>query len=276
MTSFIAWLGVDSRGPTSMYFASDSRISWDKVPGVWDCGQKVFAANAGAEIFGFTGYVLLPQSILGKACSFIDRGMRASSASESFETRVAWLKDLAEREVAMHPNRRIEDFTIFYGQRSGMGMPPNSTFHLHVISWDSKAKVLSTWPVVLPSRSGVLKTHGTGKAGVDKWSDAWTLSDQGNTSRTMFSAFCDSLQAKEDPMSGGEPQLVGLYRQGPGQVFGVVTERGPSLHGSLLLDVPPGVKIEWRDQLFQRVSANGELLKHAQPHSRPAQVGAPS
>ena len=50
MTSFIAWLGVDSRGPTSMYFASDSRISWDKVPGVWDCGQKVFAANAGAEI----------------------------------------------------------------------------------------------------------------------------------------------------------------------------------------------------------------------------------
>ena len=176
------------------------------------------------------------------------------------ETSKITLKDLAEREVAMHPNRRIEDFTIFYGQRSGMGMPPNSTFHLHVISWDSKARVLRTWPVVLPSRSGVLKTHGTGKAGVDKWSDAWTLSDQGNTSRTMFSAFCDSLQAKADPMSGGEPQLVGLYRQGPGQVFGVVTERGPSLHGSLLLDVPPGVKIEWRDQLFQRVSASGELL----------------
>ena len=95
-----------------MYFASDSRISWDKEPGVWDCGQKVFAANAGAEVFGFTGYVLLPQSILSKACSFIDRGIRASSASESFETRVAWLKDLAAREVAMHPNRRIEDFTI--------------------------------------------------------------------------------------------------------------------------------------------------------------------
>jgi hypothetical protein len=275
MTSFIAWLGVDSRGPTSMYFASDSRISWDKLPGAWDCGQKVFVSNSSPEIFGFTGYVLLPQSILNKACSFIDRGLRPSYANENFQTRVAWLQELVKSETDKHPNRRIEDFTIFYGQRLGAGMPPKSEFHLHVISWDSKARELSNWPVLLPRRSAVLKTHGTGKSGVDKWNDAWTLSDQGNTSRTMFSAFCDSLRAKEDPMSGGEPQLGGLYRQGAGHTFGVVTSNGASVHGSLLSEVPRGVKIEWRDELFQRVDVRGELLKHAQPHSRPAQVKEP-
>ncbi|MET3460905.1 hypothetical protein [Variovorax atrisoli] len=275
MTSFIAWLGVDSRGPTSMYFASDSRISWDKLPGAWDCGQKVFASNSSPEIFGFTGYVLLPQSILNKACSFIDRGLRPNYANENFQTRVSWLQELVKTETDKHPNRRIEDFTIFYGQRLGAGMPPKSEFHLHVISWDSKARELSNWPVLLPRRSAVLKTHGTGKSGVDKWNDVWTLSDQGNTSRTMFSAFCDSLRANEDPMSGGEPQLVGLYRQGAGQTFGVVTSNGASVHGSLLSEVPRGVKIEWRDELFQRVDVRGELLTHAQPHSRPAQVKEP-
>ncbi|GEM_PF-3666029 len=28
MTSFVAWLGADFRSPTSVYFASDSRLSW--------------------------------------------------------------------------------------------------------------------------------------------------------------------------------------------------------------------------------------------------------
>lgn len=85
--------------------------------------------------------------------------------------------------------------------------------------------------------------------------------------------FYDSLSSEADPLTGGEPQLVGLYRNGNAQVFGVVTPNGSSLEGCLNLPVPLDAKIEWRDTLFQRVDRQGNHLKKAQRHVRPAQVG---
>lgn len=272
MTTLIAWLGVDSRGPTSMYFASDSRVSWDGRPGVWDCGQKLFASNAQPEIFGFTGYVNLPASILSKACTQIDRGLRSPNDEASIEGRVDWLYRLVKREVDLHPSWRNEDFNIFYGVRVGAGMPDRSAFHLQLFAWDSANTTLTEAALPIPSCSSVLRTAGSGKECLDKVCNAWERSDQGNTSRTMFSAFCDALKSGKDPMSGGEPQLVGLYRRGTGKIFGVVTERGPSFQGQLDSALFQVTDIEWRDSLFQRVDAHGRLLKKAQPHVRPRQV----
>lgn len=269
MTTLIAWVGVDSRGPTSLYFASDSRISWDRQPSIWDCGQKLFASSVGSEIFGFTGYVLLPQSILSKACTLIDRKLRSSSDEASIDGRVDWLNRLVKREVDQHPNWRNEDFTIFYGARIGYGMPGRATFHLHMIAWDSKSSTLKEAPVPIPDHSAVLRTSGSGKPRLDIISNAWERSGQGNTSRTMFSAFCDTVKLGDDPMSGGEPQLVGLYREGPANIFGVVTENGASYQGQLGTALPATANIEWRDPLFQRVDAQGRLLKKAQRHGRP-------
>lgn len=259
-----------------MYFASDSRISWDRQPSVWDCGQKLYASNVGSEIFGFTGYVLLPQSILSKACTLIDRNLRSPSDEASINGRVDWLNRLVKREVDQHPNRQNEDFIIFYGVRIGDGMPGRSTFHLHVIAWDSKNTTLNATPVTMPNHSAVLRTGGSGKPNLDTISKAWERSDQGNTSRTMFSAFCDTLKQGDDPLSGGEPQLVGLYRQGSPKIFGVVTENGASYQGQLRTALAATANIEWRDPLFQRVDAQGRLLKKAQPHSRPKLFACPA
>jgi len=257
-----------------MYFASDSRVSWGKNTS-WDHGQKVVASRVEPEIFGFTGYVTLPQTIIAKAVQQIDLRLRSANDQASIDGRVDWLyeriKKVAEEHPAIDP---IEDgnFTIFYGVRIGQGMPGRSTFCLNTFAWDARSTCLKHASIPMPSRSAVLQISGTGSPWLNEKNEIWRNSDQGNTSRTMFSAFCDALKAGNDPYSGGEPQLVGIYRKGPGRVFGIVTEKGASFQGELNMELSTAAEIEWRDTLFQRVDAEGRVLKKAQRHARPAGV----
>jgi hypothetical protein len=274
LTTFLAWLGADSRGPTSLYFASDSRISWEKDKHYWDTARKLFAPKSTAEIFGFTGYALLPQVVLTRVCDFIDRGFRNLAETDPVELYAAWLKEIVEGEARSHPAKYlVKDFSIFYALRIGKGMPGRSQFHLFHLHWSTRRQELSL--LEIPSVSSVLQIHGTGTESLETWTTSWKLSDQGDTSRTFFSAFCDSLLGGKDEFSGGEPQFVGLYRNGNAQVFGVVSANGPSIEGCLVPNIAGHAKIEWRDQLFQRVNHRGELLRKAQRHARPANVRQP-
>lgn len=272
MTSFISWLGADSRGPTSLYFASDSRISWGNDPNTWDTGRKLFAARGSPEIFGFTGYVLLPQAILTRACDFIDRGFRSASVNESPEKCAEWLAALVQSEARSHPRVFQDGFAIFYGLRSGEGMPDRSRFSLFHIGCSSRSGIVSTSAIPIPRTSSILRIDGSGGHSIERWATSWENSDQGGTSRTMFSAFCDSISSGEDKCTGGEPQLVGLHRKGNGLVFGIVTKNGPSVEGMLDIAIDSTAEIKWHDPLFQRVDRTGALLKNAQSHARPRQV----
>lgn len=273
MTSFVAWVGVEQRGPTTLYFASDSRISWLGEPDTWDCGRKLFASRTEPEIFGFVGYVLLPQSVLHRCCDLIDQGLRPKECENSAELKSQWLFSRVESELSLHPNNRsISQFSIFYGIRMGIGKPGATYFHMFEISW-SPTKKLSMKKIEIPTEiSSIIYIDGSGKSSVEEWSARWGKSDQGNTSRTFFSSFCDSLNSKKDQFSGGEPQLVGIYRTKPAQIFGVVTERGPSFQGMLNPGIRDDANIEWRDSLFQRVNSSGKLIKNAQRHARPKQL----
>lgn len=272
----MAWLGVDSRGPTSVYFASDSRISWSNDKKNWDTARKLFATQSTAEIFGFTGYALLPQVVLTRVCDFIDRGFRVLPGSHSPENCAIWLKDIIESQAKAHPREYLQkDFSILYAVRHGHGMPGRATFHLFRIHWSVNAQSISLNEIHVPAVSGLLLLDGSGTESMKEHEFGWRISDQGNTSRTLFSAFCDSLKSGMDEFSGGEPQLVGLYRTGNANVFGIVTESGSSIEGCLNLPIPLNAKIEWRDNLFQRVTREGKLLKKAQPHSRPGNLTIP-
>lgn len=66
MTAFLSWVGVDHRGPASLYLASDSRISWtDNEVRSWDRGRKVFACSRTPDVLGYVGDVLFPSLVLG-------------------------------------------------------------------------------------------------------------------------------------------------------------------------------------------------------------------
>ena len=149
-------------------------------------------------------------------------------------------------------------------------MSPNSAFHLYEIHCEAQTRTVSLRTIPTPSVSSVLLTHGSGKAEVEDWTCRWRRSDQGGTSRAVFSAFCDALQADVDKRSGGEPQLVGLHLQGDAKLFGVVTKGGPSIQGTLQNGgMYFAAAIDWRDELFQRVRPDGSLVKSAQIHARP-------
>lgn len=268
MTSFAAWLGADSRGPTSVYFASDSRLSWGTDPRTWDTGRKLFACHRSPEIFGFTGYLLLPQMILSKITEWIDRELLPSLIHSSVPGRAQELAEMTRREVDAHTFPIPGNFSLFYAARSGLGMPPNAAFHIYEVHYQAASRTVQLYQIDMPLVSSVLLTHGSGKAAVDDWTDRWKRSDQGGTSRAVFSGFCDALRDGSDKRSGGEPQLVGLYRQGHAKLFGVVSSRGASIQGRLEPTHPSLARLEWRDELFQRVHPDGSLVQSAQAHVR--------
>src|SRR5690242_18218524 len=74
MTSLIAWIGVDSRGACSAYFASDSRITWPDAT-TWDHGRKLFACQQYPHILGYCGEAFFPTQTLGQITEMIDAGL---------------------------------------------------------------------------------------------------------------------------------------------------------------------------------------------------------
>lgn len=207
--------------------------------------------------------------ILSRITDLIDRELLQPLSHGSAFERAQELAEMTRREVDAHSFPIGGDFSLFYAARSGLGMPPNTAFHIHVVHCQAASRTVQLYRIDMPLASSVLLTHGTGKVAVDDWTDRWKRSDQGGTSRPVFSGFCDALREGSDRRSGGEPQLVGLYRQGHARLFGVVTSRGASIQGRLETATPPSLaRIEWRDELFQRVCPDGSLVKSAQVHAR--------
>jgi len=287
MTSFIAWVGVDQRGPASLYFASDSRITWEGTKEPWDAAKKVFACNSQPEIFGFVDYALLPLNVLTKAVVAIDAGLRPAQAELSAEGRCDWLWEQVKHEAKAHPASLLRSFRVFYGLRTGSKHPIKAVaaeeehgddiakFHLFVLSWDQKERVWHEQTIKVPTAtSSVLHIGGSGRESVEDWTLRWHESEQKDTSRVVFSAFCDALDSKSDPLSGGPPQLVGVYWDSNAKTFGVYTNaHGATFQGSPYYGYEKGL-VPWRNSLFERVTPLGQIIPRAQRHSRP-KLGTP-
>jgi hypothetical protein len=264
MTSLISWVGVDSRGPASLYLASDSRISWGRGSH-WDMGRKLFTCRQSPDLFGYCGDVLFPSLLLSQVSERIDLGFKVSQGTAMRHT--AFLS-VAEASHECYPAAQRRAFTILHSARDSSGM--SSVFHLWRTSWDP----LSGWSdeeIGLPTESVLILAVGSGESTVASYDDAWRRSEVGRTSRAVFSAFCDSLRSGTDSFSGGAPQLVGLYRKGVGESFGIIYQNARYLFG-----VPAGpdeaalMALEWRNELFERCDVLS--LKHmsgAQRHARP-------
>lgn len=270
MTSFVVWTGVDSRGPASLYLASDSRISWPVGEGFdnWNCGRKVFAATRAPDVLGYVGDVLFPSLVLGQISAAIDVGaLYPPNASPEF--RYGRVSGLIKASFCELPRCAKHPFTIFYATREGEGM--QATFRLWALTWTHH----NSWDeesIPIPKVSSAIRVSGSGANVVDRWQSYWDSSSQGGTSRAVFGALCDAVCSGTDPRSGGAPQLVGLFRKSSGQTIGVVVDRTPYLLG-LPIEIEGGQDsssdMQWRNPLFERVSVNGDLLVGAQRHHAP-------
>lgn len=272
MTSLVAWIGVDSRWPTSIYLASDSRVTWGEEPGAWDHARKLFASKNHPDILGFCGHVLFPSQILGQIIDLIDAGLLYPADTRA-EHKWAMISYLMKLSFQAYPLKQTDPFSIIFCSRDHDGML--SEFRIYTLAWTEAGEWSARNDVRLPAQSGLLGLFGTGDDAVKKWYTEWAKTREGRTSRSIYSAFCDALRTGEDPHSGGAPQLVGLYRRGAAKTFGVIWNNQRFVLGLPLPDSESLQGIEWRNELFERCDPKDmQRLMDAQPHSRPPELSA--
>jgi len=265
MTSFIAWIGVDQRGVASTYFASDSRLTWDKS-GFWDNGRKLFVARQYPHLLGYCGDVVFPTQTLSQIVEMIDLGFLADVEGD-VDSCIERIVGVLSRALVTYPSSEKRAFQIVYATREDVGL--RCRFHLRLLSSDTGPDIRSE-VIELPSKSAAVKILGSGKARITFHLAQWQSSDVRETSRAVFSAFSDALREGTDPDSGGPPQLTGLYRVGGGKTFGVVWNGRRYFYGTEVQSVSSMEIVNWYNELFE--ICDPLTLKRkpgAQPQPRP-------
>lgn len=262
MTSIAVWAGVDTHGVTSLYVASDSRITWGDAY-TWDQGRKVFASASFPHILGYWGDVLFPALALPVLIDRIDRGLLRGGASGwqgNFEQTV-------RRLWSNYPAPERRDLGVVHGCRLGDGT--NCIFRLTILTYEASSDTWDTRAVPMPSRSSILHVAGSGSRSVRDAHEMWQASAATGTSRAVFSAFCESIRSGIDQKTGGPAQLAGLYRIGPGRLFGFVYNNQRYFAGAALIGGEHPDAVEWRNDLFERIDGvTKQRLRGAQKHDR--------
>lgn len=246
-----------------MYIASDSRISWGTVD-TWDRGRKTFASSSSPHIFGYWGDVLFPSLALPTVLDEIAAGTMRSRGS-AFGDIVNSLRRLWDG----YPQREQRDFGIILGTRRRDGM--DSVFELAVITFEAENGTWELREVPMPCASARLHLAGSGSRYVREAETVWQDSAQGGTSRAIYSAFVEALSQGADPYSGGAPQLVGLYRKGPGVRFGTVYQGKRYIAGNRVTQRRARISnVQWFNELFERADGGrAKRLPQAQKHALP-------
>jgi hypothetical protein len=267
VTTLLSWLSIDDRGPSSIYIVSDSRITWGSADNRWDSGRKVFATQS-ADIFGYCGEVLFPSLLLGQLGDLIDRHLLWQDDSDA-KTRHSIIVGYLKASFKRRHNAPNHDFTIMHCSRDASGL--GSAFSCWRIDYDAKN---NSWrdtaiDVSHDSKSRLLIALGSGGEFLNQEIKRWNDTSQGGTARSIFSAFCDALEAGGDPYTGGMPQIVALDRQAGGKVIGFATQNTRYIYGLPVEALTTLDNIDWVDGLFQRISSDTlNLLPGAQRHVR--------
>lgn len=154
MTSLVSWVGIDQRGPSSVYFASDSRITWGGGD-TWSHGRKLFAARKYPHIFGYCGDVLFPTQSLGQIVELIDAGLifEAKDGIDVCTERIISILDSAFRT---YPSAGKKRFDLLYCMREGQGVSapfhvrriafiPGDQPRLDVVEFPQRSDIVSIW-----------------------------------------------------------------------------------------------------------------------------------
>ena len=271
MTLLVAWVGVDTHGPASMYIASDSRISWE--PGVnFDQGRKVFAFSNHPDILGYCGDVLFPSIALNQIVQLADAGLLFKdgfTAKEKFQAIVKKLNHLCAAYPKLHSGLAANSLQIIHASRE---ISNNKQFFCHSISW-SKVDGWKGKAVEFPQQSDILFALGSGSPEFKHNYQRYQSGPNKSTSRNVFHCFCDTLNNITDKQVGGAPQIVGLYRK-PDSIavnFGVIYMRSRHFLGARIDDLKDlSTNVEWRNENFELCDGNSMAkLEKAQTQPDP-------
>ena len=254
MTTLLSWAvhrAGDHKAPSSVYFASDSRITWSKNTSYWDGARKIFTCRMEPHMFGYCGDVVFPSLVLAQIVSVIDNGLLFEDGTDVEEMHAAVYEAL-KKSFELRRNVPNNDFWVLHALRRGE--EEERSFSVQRIYYSAKQKEWETAQIPIPPKTGVIALLGSGTALAKKHIDCWVKSDVGARSSAFFSGFCDAIYLAKDPHSGGVPQIASLNPGSHAQNIGFIANGKRYLHG---LEVEPRRilhRIKWRDRHFQNIN----------------------
>ena len=254
MSTLVCWAGVDTHGASSLYIATDSRISFGStaLSPTWDSGQKAYASAGAPLILGCVGDGFYPAHITPRLLTY---GEALFESGIDPEASIEKLRLFAKAALRGAPTLSPEGFRIVLGMRFDV-----NNFQICVLVASRSDVRVEKYPI--PQKSGIVYAAGTGANFVRDRLVRWQETRASDTSRGVYSAFCDALlydshvsvtptsASKKDPFSEGPPQLVGLYRKWNGRNFGTIWRNAGYFAGVRVDPLP--VHLECRNELFER------------------------
>lgn len=227
---------------------TDSRVTWGTPDQAWAYGRKTFASSRTADVLGYCGDVLFPSLVISQFVAALESGFY----SPDFASRHHGLQTLLRTSFSELPQNARHPFSIVHVGRDGKGMA--SVFQARLIRWDDGWDVRE---LELPEhQSGVVHIDGSGRPSIEQQIAAAEVNSTAGTTRGLFTAFAKSLSDGDDPLSGGPPQLVGLFRIRAGLSFGVVHEGDRFFYGMPVHHLGASQEPEWRNDKFEIVDSS--------------------
>jgi hypothetical protein len=269
MTLLVAWTGIDTHGPASIYIASDSRITWIKES--FDHARKVFAFRRWPDILGYCGDVLFPSIALNQIVELADAGLLFApdfSCEQKFEAIVEKLNDLFRAYPQFESGLAANELYIIHASRDQVD---SRKFSCYTIAWTQKGN-WSGKERDLPDKSGLLFSLGTGKGEFNANYTRYSVGPNQETSRNVFHCLCDTVARAITSTVGGAPQLVGIYRKPDSPAFntGVIFNNRRYFLGVHIDNLGSFDAIEWRNSNFERCDGRTmQRLPYAQSQPDP-------
>jgi hypothetical protein len=251
MTLLVAWTAIDSHGPSAVYIASDSRITW-KSGAPFDFGRKVFAFSRSPDILGYSGDVLFPSIALNQVVEMADAGLLFGprfSCKQKFQAIVDKLNDIFRAYPQSHSGLAENTLNVVHASRDP---EDNKIFFCHTITWNLK----DGWQgreSQFPKSSRTLFVFGSGTTEFEANYLRYSAGSTRDTSRCVFHCFCDTLANAINSGVGGAPQLVGIYRKpkSTGMNQGVIYCGKRYFLGAHIDNLRNFEAIEWRNSNFE-------------------------
>lgn len=262
MTLIASWGSADCKRKgnklSAVYFCADSRITW---PGAcsFDQGQKVFGCIKSPEIFCYCGDAQFVPMSLPPLLSEIDSGVLFPLGCSYHQKRDSILDFFQQKLNSYPPGLRPNSTTIYYATCI------NWSFYMAKFCCNTSGITVND--ISLTHESSLIFCDGSGsKQFKDRWITRNTEAiNEHKTSRNVYRCMVECIEG-DDLRTGGVPQLIGLFRNGKVQQFGIVRDGKRFFQGR---EVPDGKSlsgVEWRNDNYERVDPHTmDLLPGAQP-----------
>jgi hypothetical protein len=266
MTLIASWIGIDSRGPSSIYIMSDSRISWGEK-GHYDFGKKIFGCKNHPDILGYCGDVLFPTMVLSQIVDIADEGLLFGADFTCEQKSQAIIDKLIE--TFEHYPSEVEGIADDSLRIIHCCRDSTNNFYCKTIRWLKKTNKWTIEPIPLTQHSDKLIVVGSGAPDfLRKYKLYWESANK-KTSRALFHCFHDTLSNINVASVGGPPQLAGLYRIKNAIFHGIIYNEKRYFQGVNVDNLSNFENVEWRNELFEVCDGNTKMRKKnakAQPN----------